>query len=76
MLDKIDKKKTILGIFNPVSIIRYPRLGVSANSSILRFQVVDATAFIFLLNNITVQGLAFFAPTIVATIYPEVSSDE
>lgn len=29
-----------------------------------------ATAFIFLLNNITVQGLAFFAPTIVRTIYP------
>jgi MFS family permease len=28
------------------------------------------TSFIFLLNNITVQGLAFFAPTIVATIYP------
>jgi len=26
--------------------------------------------FIFLLNNITVQGLAFFLPTIVATIYP------
>ena len=31
---------------------------------------MDATAFIFLLDNITVQGLAFFAPTIVATIYP------
>jgi MFS family permease len=29
------------------------------------------TATIFLLNNITVQGLAFFAPTIVATIYPK-----
>lgn len=29
-----------------------------------------ATSFIYLLNNITVQGLAFFAPTIVATIYP------
>lgn len=29
------------------------------------------TAFIFLLNNITVQGLAFFAPTIVQTIYPD-----
>ncbi|PYH83757.1 putative MFS transporter [Aspergillus uvarum CBS 121591] len=28
------------------------------------------TAFIFLLNNVTVQGLAFFAPTIVRTIYP------
>ncbi|GJN71835.1 hypothetical protein PLIIFM63780_005831 [Purpureocillium lilacinum] len=28
-----------------------------------------STAFIFLLNNITVQGLAFFAPTIVKTIY-------
>ena len=32
--------------------------------------VTLATSFIFLLNNITVQGLAFFAPTIVATIYP------
>lgn len=32
--------------------------------------VTLAVAFIFLLNNITVQGLAFFAPTIVRTIYP------
>ncbi|PGH17948.1 hypothetical protein AJ79_00847 [Helicocarpus griseus UAMH5409] len=31
------------------------------------------TSFIFLLNNITVQGLAFFAPTIVKTIYPKES---
>ncbi|KJZ78502.1 hypothetical protein HIM_01893 [Hirsutella minnesotensis 3608] len=28
-----------------------------------------STSFVFLLNNITVQGLAFFAPTIVKTIY-------
>jgi hypothetical protein len=35
--------------------------------------VTLATAFIFLLNNITVNGLAFFAPTIVQTIYPEAS---
>ena len=35
--------------------------------------VTLTTAFIFLLNNITVQGLAFFAPTIVKTIYPEAS---
>lgn len=49
VLDKLDKKKTVRGIFNPV---------------------VLATAFIFLLDNITVQGLAFFAPTIVRTIYP------
>jgi len=33
--------------------------------------VTLGTAFIFLLNNVTVQGLAFFAPTIVATIYPK-----
>ncbi|KAM7215226.1 MFS transporter-11 [Rhypophila decipiens] len=33
--------------------------------------VTLSTSFIFLLNNITVQGLAFFAPTIVAGIYPE-----
>lgn len=32
-----------------------------------------STAFIFLLNNVTVQGLAFFAPTIVGTIYPKSS---
>jgi len=32
--------------------------------------VVMATSAAFLLNNITVQGLAFFAPTIVRTIYP------
>lgn len=31
--------------------------------------VTLATSFIFLLDNITVQGLAFFAPTIVGTIY-------
>jgi len=30
-----------------------------------------STAAIFLLNNVTVQGLAFFAPTIVRTIYPK-----
>lgn len=31
-------------------------------------------SFVFLLNNITVQGLAFFLPTIVATIYPTSST--
>ncbi|OJJ36051.1 hypothetical protein ASPWEDRAFT_111974 [Aspergillus wentii DTO 134E9] len=35
--------------------------------------VTLTTSFMFLLNNITVQGLAFFAPTIVKTIYPESS---
>lgn len=35
--------------------------------------VTLTTAFVFLLNNITVQGLAFFAPTIVQTIYPNAS---
>jgi MFS family permease len=50
VLDKLDKKKTMRGIFNPVIL---------------------TTAFIFLLDNITVQGLAFFAPTIVRTIYPK-----
>lgn len=33
--------------------------------------VTLATSFIFLLDNITVQGLAFFLPTIVRTIYPK-----
>ncbi|RWA09238.1 hypothetical protein EKO27_g5856 [Xylaria grammica] len=32
--------------------------------------MVLTTAFTFLLNNITVQGLSFFTPTIVSTIYP------
>jgi MFS family permease len=36
--------------------------------------VTLSTAFIFLLNNVTVQGLAFFAPTIVQTIYPKAST--
>lgn len=35
--------------------------------------VTITTAFVFLLNNITVQGLGFFAPTIVKTIYPDAS---
>lgn len=33
-----------------------------------------ATSLIFLLNNITVQGLAFFAPTIISTIYTKEST--
>ncbi|KAL6234362.1 hypothetical protein BDW75DRAFT_231209 [Aspergillus navahoensis] len=35
--------------------------------------VTLATGIIFLLDNITVQGLAFFTPTIVRTIYPDAS---
>lgn len=33
--------------------------------------VTLSTSFMFLCNNVTVQGLAFFLPTIVSTIYPE-----
>jgi len=33
-----------------------------------------AVALIFLLDNVTVQGLAFFLPTIVATIYPKATT--
>jgi MFS family permease len=44
VLDKMDSKKLLAGIFNPV---------------------VLATSMIFLLDNVTVQGLAFFLPTIV-----------
>lgn len=36
--------------------------------------VTISTSLLFLLNNITVQGLAFFAPTIVRTIYPDKST--
>lgn len=50
VLDKIDKKKLLRGILNPVTL---------------------STAVVFCLNNVTVQGLAFFAPTIVKTIYPK-----
>ncbi|RGP62556.1 hypothetical protein FSPOR_9135 [Fusarium sporotrichioides] len=35
--------------------------------------VTLGTSIIFLFTNITVQGLAFFAPTIVRTIYPDAS---
>lgn len=35
--------------------------------------VTLSTAFVFLLNNVTVQGLAFFLPTIVKTIYEKES---
>ncbi|KAL1876767.1 hypothetical protein Plec18167_005176 [Paecilomyces lecythidis] len=52
VLDKLDMRKVLLGVFSPVTVV---------------------TAFIFLLNNVTVQGLAFFAPTIVKTIYPQSS---
>ena len=50
LLDKMDKRKLILGMWNPV---------------------VGTTALIFLFCNVTVQGLGFFLPTIVGTIYPE-----
>lgn len=52
VLDTIDKKKMLRGIFSPVTLM---------------------VSSIFLLDNITVQGLAFFAPTIVRTIYPKSS---
>ena len=48
-LDKVNGKKTWLGMVSPVTI---------------------STGLIFLFTNITVQGLAFFLPTIVRTIYP------
>ncbi|KAH6975730.1 major facilitator superfamily transporter [Ilyonectria destructans] len=50
VLDRIDKKKILRGIINPVTI---------------------ATSVAFLFNNITVQGLSVFAPTIVRTIYSD-----
>ncbi|KAF5666675.1 major facilitator superfamily transporter [Fusarium heterosporum] len=40
----------------------------------IRSPVTLSTSAIFLLDNITVQGLAFFLPTIVRTIYPERST--
>lgn len=52
VLDKIDRKKLLSGILNPVTL---------------------ATSLIFLFDNITVQGLAFFLPTIVRGVYPDLS---
>jgi MFS family permease len=49
VLDELDSKKIMWGIFSPVTMF---------------------TSLIFLLNNITVQGMAFFLPTIIRTIYP------
>lgn len=40
----------------------------------IRSPLTLSTSMIFLLDNITVQGLAFFLPTIVRTIYPERST--
>lgn len=53
VLDKIDSRKLMRGIFCPITL---------------------STSLVFLLNNITVQGLAFFAPTIVRTIYTDAST--
>ncbi|KKA27258.1 hypothetical protein TD95_004094 [Thielaviopsis punctulata] len=36
--------------------------------------ITMVTSFVFLLNNITVQGLAFFTPTIVKSLYPNNST--
>ncbi|KAM0541271.1 hypothetical protein ACHAPJ_013316 [Fusarium lateritium] len=40
----------------------------------IRSPLTLSTSVIFLLDNITVQGLAFFLPTIVRTIYPDRST--
>ncbi|QPC80118.1 hypothetical protein HYE68_010870 [Fusarium pseudograminearum] len=40
----------------------------------IRSPLTLSTSIIFLLDNITVQGLAFFLPTIVRTIYPDRST--
>ncbi|KAJ4312530.1 hypothetical protein N0V84_009896 [Fusarium piperis] len=50
VLDRMDKKKLLRGIVNPVTM---------------------ATSVAFFFNNITVQGLSVFAPTIVRTIYSD-----
>jgi sugar phosphate permease len=39
----------------------------------LKNPVVIAVSWIFLFDNITVQGLAFFLPTVVRTIYPNLT---
>lgn len=52
VLDTLDKKKLLSGIFNPVTL---------------------TVSLIFLFDNITVQGLAFFLPTIVRGIYPDLT---
>ncbi|KDN69045.1 putative major facilitator superfamily transporter [Colletotrichum sublineola] len=54
VLDKMDTRKLLRGIFCPVTL---------------------STAFVFLLDNVTVQGLAFFLPTIVKNIFPTSSTE-
>lgn len=41
----------------------------------IKCPVTLSISFVFLLNNVTVQGLAFFLPTIVRTIYPDESTE-
>ncbi|KAL1954041.1 hypothetical protein VTO42DRAFT_1819 [Malbranchea cinnamomea] len=50
ILDKVDRRKLLRGIFCPVT---------------------SFTSFIFLLDNVTVQGMGFFLPTIIRAIYPD-----
>ena len=50
VLDKVDRKKVLLGITCPVTLF---------------------TAIIFLFDNVTVQGMGFFLPTIIKAIYPD-----
>lgn len=52
VLDKMDIRKLISGIANPVTLM---------------------TTAIYMLDNVTVQSLSFFAPTIVKGIYPDYS---
>lgn len=49
VLDKMDKRKLLRGVLNPVTL---------------------GTAVIFMFDSVTVQGLGFFTPTIIRTIYP------
>ncbi|GAA6032524.1 hypothetical protein JCM8097_004799 [Rhodosporidiobolus ruineniae] len=49
VVDALQKKAILQGIFNPTTLV---------------------AAVLFLLNNITVQGVGFFLPTIINTIFP------
>ena len=67
VLDKIDRKKTLRGIFSPVTLTT-SFIFLLGMCILLECPATFANSNT---DNITVQGLAFFAPTIVQTIYPK-----
>jgi hypothetical protein len=85
MTDRIEKAKWLTQDEKDLANARLKREHVGAtvvldrlNSRAVKQGIFAPTTlaigFIFLVNNITVQGLAFFTPTIVASIFPTKST--